>query len=133
MDLRDQMASDAAALFLDTSGFAEVVTLYPADGGEPRPVTAIVTCRRSRESRRQSTSELEVATVQLLKDESHVKGGLTLPTARGHLADCIVRQGETLANKLAFSGRILGEPWGGAGWRLEFHRHSPIRTGGMPY
>lgn len=127
--LKDDMKADFAATFLNTTEFAEEVTFYPADGGASRTLTVTINSRQRGEDKGPINYEVEVITVQVLKDESHAKGGIATPVreAGATAVDRILRSGDS--EKFAFTGRVLGEPFGGTVWRLEFERSKFIRGG----
>ncbi len=128
--LKDDMAADLAGTFLNTKEFAETVTFYPADGSASRSIVMIVVQNQKPEDNGPVNYETETIDVQCLKDESHAKGGIATPT-RGLTTsvDKLVRAGDTEDERFAFTGEILGETFGGAGWRLRFERSKARQIG----
>ncbi len=125
--LKDDMKIDAANCFLNTNDFAESVTFYPAAGGASRSIDVRITYQQESKDFGPINYDTERIEVFILKDESHAKGGLATPDRQSTVADKLVRAGDTLTEKFAFTGRILSES--AHGWLLEFVRPKPVRIG----
>jgi len=77
MTLKTQIATDFAALALNTSEFAEQVTVYPSGGGPSREITAVVLRTRKDDPRRRVGADRDELRLTCLKDEDHAKGGIS--------------------------------------------------------
>lgn len=132
MTLKTQIASDFAAIMLNTDEFAELFTVYPSGGGESRVITAIGERTRRDDPRRRVAADLDELRLQCFKDETEAKGGISQASIDAKdLHNCLhVLPNDELDSETAqyaFTGEIDDEE--DSHWTLIFSRSKPHRVG----
>ncbi len=125
--LKDDMATDFAALVLNDSEFAEIVTYRP-ESGAARRVYVQATMNQSLDPGGPIDYDVETLLVRVQKDKTHAKGGIPQEEISNGAKPTIIRDNDIEVNKFVFDGTVSDET--PHSWRLTFTRPKGYRTGG---
>lgn len=127
MTLREQIADDVTAVFLNVDDFAEVVSFVPGNG-VARDVTVVIDARRDFRETETGLAQVEVLEVLCARDASNeTTGGIDSP----QIGDAIRRSATYDSDQRLFAFTGVATDVSDSSWRLEFARDVMFRHGGV--